>query len=152
MNIKRREFLKRSALGMSGVLAGVQLAGAGESAPGNFDPYDKVQLGKTKLKLSRFCLGTGVRGGNRQSNQTRMGKEKFEALIRGSHERGVEVFDLADLYGTHPFLIPALNGIQRDKFSIITKIWFQPGGIPEPERPDADAVVQRFLKEIKTDY
>jgi predicted aldo/keto reductase-like oxidoreductase len=35
---------------------------------------------------------------------------------------------------------------------VITKIWFRPGGIPEKERPDANVVIERFLKEIGTDY
>src|SRR4029079_11318985 len=91
------------------------------------DPYETVKLGRTDLKMSRFCLGTGMTGGNRQSNHTRMGKEKLEALIRGAHERGTKVFDLADLYGTHPYVIPALKGIPRDQFIIISKIWWRPG-------------------------
>ncbi len=155
MMIKRREFLKRSALGLGGMLAGVQLAGAAETpsrAAAPFDPYQPVPLGKTGLKVSRFCLGTGMRGGGRQSNHTRMGKEKLQVLIRGAYDRGVAMFDLADLYGTHPYLMPALKGVPRDKFAIVTKIWWSGGGIPEPERPDADVVVQRFLKEIGTDY
>jgi aryl-alcohol dehydrogenase-like predicted oxidoreductase len=152
MKIKRRDFLKHSAVGVSSVLAGVSFARAQETKTSYFDPFEMVQLGKSKLKVSRFCLGTGVHGGNRQSNATRMGKEKFEALIRGAHERGIGTFDLADLYGTHPFVLPALNGIPRDRLTIVTKIWFQGGGIPEPERPDADVVIQRFLKEIGTDY
>jgi aryl-alcohol dehydrogenase-like predicted oxidoreductase len=97
-------------------------------------------------------LGTGMKGGNRESNHTRMGKEKFEALIRESNDRGVNTFDLADLYGTHPYVVPALRGIQRDKYEVITKIWFRDGGIPETDRPDADVVIERFLKELKTDY
>lgn len=152
MNIKRRQFIKQSALGVGGLLAGVGMARATESAPSTYDPYEVVPLGKTGLKVSRFCLGTGVHGGNRQSNATRMGKEKFEALIRGAHERGVGMYDLADLYGTHPYLIPSLKGISRDKLTIVSKIWFRPGGIPDKERPDADVVVNRFLKEIGTDY
>src|SRR5436190_15721221 len=152
MNIKRREFLKRSALSVSVLMAGAQLARSSDTASTRFDPYEKVPLGKTKLKVSRFCLGTGVHGGNRQSNATRMGKEKFEALIQGAYERGVRAFDLADLYGTHPFLVPALKSIPRRDYHVITKIWFRSGGIPEKERPDADIVLQRFLKEIQTDY
>jgi aryl-alcohol dehydrogenase-like predicted oxidoreductase len=81
-----------------------------------------------------------------------MGKEKFDALLQGAHERGVRLYDLADLYGTHPYLLPALKGVPRDSIGIISKIWFRRGGIPDPERPDADVVVQRFLKEIGTDY
>jgi aryl-alcohol dehydrogenase-like predicted oxidoreductase len=152
MTIPRREFLKRSALGVGGVLAGLTAPRATEPKSGNFDPYEPVILGKSGLKVSRFCLGTGVHGGKRQSNHTRMGKEKFEALVQGAHERGVGLYDLADLYGTHPFLIPALKGIRRDSYAIVSKIWFRPGGIPDAERPDADIVVQRFLKEIGTDY
>ncbi len=150
--MKRREFLKHSALGVGGLLAGLPL-GRAESVPGGcYDPYETVQLGRTGLKVSRFCMGTGVHGGNRESNATRMGKDKFEGLLRAAHERGVSMFDLADLYGTHPFVVPALKGLARDRFTLVTKIWFRPGGIPEPERPDADVVVRRFLKEIGTDY
>jgi len=154
MKLKRREFLKQSALGVGSVMAGAayRLTAAGESKPRVFDPYQPVQLGKTKLKFSRVCLGTGVHGGNRQSNQTRMGKDKFEELIKGSYDRGVRIFDLADLYGTHPFLLPAFKGLPRDNFMIISKIWWRPGGIPEKERPDADVVIPRFLKELGTDY
>lgn len=152
MKIQRREFLKRSALGVGSVLAGVQLSRATETKPACFDPYEAVTLGQSKLKVSRFCLGTGVHGGNRQSNATRMGKEKFEALIRGAHERGIGLYDLADLYGTHPFLLPALKGIPRDRIAIVSKIWFRQGGIPDQDRPDADVVIHRFLKEIGTDY
>jgi aryl-alcohol dehydrogenase-like predicted oxidoreductase len=93
-----------------------------------------------------------MRGGNRESNHTRLGKAQFETLLREANDRGVNTFDLADMYGTHPYVVPALKGIQRDKFDVITKIWFRPGGIPEPERPDADVCVERFLREVKTDY
>lgn len=102
--------------------------------------------------MSRVIMGTGVRGGNRQSNHTRMGKEKCEALMRDAFERGVRGYDLADMYGTHPFVVSALKSIPRKDYAVITKIWFRPGGIPEPERPDADVCVERFLKEINTDY
>ena len=152
MNIKRREFLAQSALGLGGVLLGAPLLAKAEAPVKFFDPFEPVPLGKTKLKFSRVVLGTGMRGGHRESNQTRMGKEKFEGLIRDSFDRGVKVFDLADLYGTHPYVIPALKGIQRDRFQVISKIWWDKGGIPEVERPDADVCVERFLRELKTDY
>jgi aryl-alcohol dehydrogenase-like predicted oxidoreductase len=151
MRIQRREFLKRSALGVTGMLVGGSVVRAAQPKGARFDPFEAVPLGKSSLKLSRVCMGTGVRGGGRASNQTRLGKEKFETLIKGAYERGVRVFDLADLYGTHPYLLPALKGIPRDDYAIISKIWFRPGGIPEPERPDADVVVERFLKELGTD-
>jgi len=152
MKIKRREFLKRSALGVSGMLVATRMGQAVETKVGKFDPYESVPLGKSNLKLSRVCMGTGVRGGNRQSNQTRMGKEAFTTLIQGAYERGVRLFDMADLYGTHPFLIPALKDIPRRDYAIISKIWWRPGGIPDKDRPDADVVIPRFLKELGTDY
>lgn len=152
MKIQRREFVKRSALGLGGILAGVPLAKAAEAKPAFFDPYQTVSLGRTGIKMSRVCQGTGMSGGMRQSNQTRLGKEKFEALLYGGYERGVRTYDLADLYGTHPYLLPALKGIPRDKITIITKVWPHRGSLPETERPPVDVTVTRFLKEIGTDY
>jgi predicted aldo/keto reductase-like oxidoreductase len=148
----RRNFLKRSAAAAGALAVAPTFAFAAENTRGRFDPYETVKLGKTDLKWSRLCMGTGVRGGNRQSNHTRMGKQNFEQLIRDAYERGIRVFDLADMYGTHPFVVPALQKIPRQDYAIITKIWFRQGGIPEKERPDADVVIERFLKEIKTDY
>ena len=152
MKIKRREFLAKSALGLGGALLGAPLLARAEPTAKPFDPFERVPLGKTKLTFSRVVLGTGMRRGHRESNQTRLGKEKFEGLIRESFDRGVRVFDLADLYGTHPYVIPALKGISRDRFQVISKIWWNKGGIPEPERPDADVVVERFLRELNSDY
>jgi aryl-alcohol dehydrogenase-like predicted oxidoreductase len=144
--------VKRSVIGIGGILAGVPLTNAAESKPACFDPYETVLLGQTEIKVSRFCLGTGMRGYNRESDHTRMGKRKFEALLQGAYDRGIRVFDLADLYGTHPYLLPALKGIPRDKYTIITKVWLYPGGLQESERPGAEVSVSRFLKEIGTDY
>ncbi len=152
MKTNRRQFLARTSLGLGGALLAPQLLGETKPASVAFDPYEPVAIGRTKLKFSRCLLGTGAKGWERQSNHTRLGKEKFETLIRESHDRGVNTFDLADLYGTHPYVTPALKGIQRDKFQVITKIWFNDGGIPEQERPDADVCVERFLREMKTDY
>lgn len=152
MKMKRREFLARSIAGMGGLLLGAGCLDTARRKPATFDPYERVPLGKTKIKVSRVGFGTGMRGGNRQSNQTRLGKEKFEALLRASYERGVRLFDLADLYGTHPYVARALRKMPRKDYVISSKIWWRRGGIPEKERPDADVVVNRFLKELNTDY
>ena len=152
MKMKRREFLARSIAGVGGLLLGSGCIDAARQKAGTFDPYERVPLGKTKIKVSRTGFGTGMRGGRRQSNQTRLGKEKFEALLRTSYERGVRLFDLADLYGTHPYLASALSKMPRKDYVISSKIWWRGGGIPEKERPDADVVVKRFLKELNTDY
>lgn len=152
IKIKRRKFLVQTAAGFGGVLIGTNLGQSSPSDSNTFNPYERVLLGKTGLMVSRIGLGTGTRGSRRESNHTRLGKEKFSYLLRHAYDRGVRLFDLADLYGSHPYLIPALDGLPRDAYTIVTKIWFRRGGIPEPDRPPADQVVKRFLKEINTEY
>ncbi len=157
MKIARRHFLKSSALGVGGLMLGAVPTLHAEALTPSPDgaklsSYDTITLGKTGIKTSRVSMGTGVRGGNRESNHTRMGAENAHKLIRDLFERGVRSFDLADLYGTHPLVPAALDGVPRDRYTVCSKIWWRPGGIPEKERPDADVVVTRFLKELKTDY
>jgi aryl-alcohol dehydrogenase-like predicted oxidoreductase len=152
MKIPRREFIGKSALGVGGLMLGAALPSLAASEAANFDPYEIVPLGKTGLKVSRVCIGTGSYGFMRSSNQTRLGRKNFEALLRGAYDRGIRMFDMADAYGSHPYLIPALKGIPRNHFVAVTKIWRGAGNLPESERPDADVVVARFLEEIQTDY
>ena len=152
MKIRRREFIRQSLAGVGGLMAGSNLLRGAEEKPKHFEPFETVTLGQTKLKVPLVGFGTGFNGWLRSSNQKRLGAEKLTALIRGAYERGVRLFDMADLYGTHPYLIPALKEIPRKKFKIVSKIWWNKGGIPEKERPDPGVVVQRFLKELKTDY
>jgi len=152
MKIQRRTFLKQSALGVGGLLIGAQLRAAETPAPKFFDPYAPVPLGKTNLKFSRVCMGTGSHGSFRQSNQTRLGRENFQKLLRDAYERGVRTFDLADLYGSHSYLPPALTGLSRDSYQLISKVWWEDGSLPEPDRPAPQIVVERFLRELKTDY
>ena len=116
MEMKRREFLTRSIAGAGGLLLGTRFAEAGVRKGGKCDPYERVPLGKTKIKVSRVGFGTGMRGGGRQSNHTRMGQEKFNALARGCYERGIRLFDVADMYGTHPYLAVALKEMPRKDF------------------------------------
>lgn len=152
MGMKRREFLARSIAGMGGLLLGPRCISSAGQKSANFDPYERVPLGKTKIMVSRVGFGTGMRGSRRQSNQTRLGKEVFEGLLRASYERGVRLFDAADLYGSHPYIAEALKKMPRKDYAIVSKIWWRRGGIPEPERPNADVVVERFCKELNTDY
>lgn len=158
MRIGRREFLESIAVGAGGLVLGCN----GKPTPPPpvtcmlppvpFDPYEMVPLGKTGLKLSRVGIGTGMKGWKRASNQTRLGAEGFTKLVRGAYDRGIRWFDLADLYGSHPFFAASMKGVDRSSYTIVSKIWWKPNGIPEPERPDADVVVKRFLGELKTDY
>jgi aryl-alcohol dehydrogenase-like predicted oxidoreductase len=117
-----------------------------------FDAYETVTIAHTKIETSLVGLGTGMRGWMRKSDQTRLGQAGFTKLVRGALERGVRCFDLADLYGSHPFFAKAMKPVKRDKYTILTKIWWKPKGVPDRDRPDADVMVGRFLKELQTDY
>jgi len=95
-------------------------------------------------------MGTGFSGYNRSSNITRAGVA--ESIIKQAYEKGLRYFDCADSYGTHTYTATALKSFPRESYTLCSKIWVSQGGIPEPERPNADAVVDRFRKELNTDY
>jgi predicted aldo/keto reductase-like oxidoreductase len=118
--------------------------------PVTYDPFQKVTLGKTGIKTTLLGMGTGFSGYNRSSNITRAGVA--ESIIRQAYEKGIRYFDCADSYGTHPFTAAALKGIPRENYALGTKMWVTEGGIPEKERPDSEVVVDRFRKELNTDY
>ena len=108
------------------------------------DPFQTVTLGKTGIKTTLLGMGTGFSGYNRSSNITRAGVA--ESVIRSAYEKGIRFFDCADSYGTHPFAAAALKGIARENYTLSSKIWVGQGGIPEPDRPDANVVIDRFRK------
>lgn len=121
-----------------------------EPVVGNNDPLQTVTLGKTGIKTTLLGMGTGFSGYMRSSNITRAGVA--ESIIRSAYDKGIRYFDCADSYGTHSFTAAALKGVPREKYVIGTKMWVADGGIPEKERPDASVVIDRFRKELNTDY
>ena len=152
MEYSRRRFLGTAAAGMGAMLLNAQFSGAAPVLAGNYDPYDKVTLGKTGITTTRLSFGSGMRGSNRQSDTTRLGYEAAVKFVRELYERGVRMYDLADLYGTHAIVSDALKIYPRKDYVLFTKIWFARGAIPEAERPDAETLVARFLRELQTDY
>ncbi len=114
------------------------------------DPFRKVSLGKSGIRTTFLGMGTGFSGYNRSSSITRAGVA--ERVIRSAYEKGIRYFDCADSYGTHPFVAAALKDIPRENYTLGTKIWVTPGGIPEKERPEAKILIDRFRKELKTEY
>jgi len=151
-NITRRQFLTTTvAVGAGSVLLGRSALGfPAQTAILSSDPLQIVSLGKSGIKTTLLGMGTGFSGYNRSSNITRAGVA--ESVIHAAYEKGIRFFDCADSYGTHPFTAAALKDYPRESYTLSSKIWVGPGGIPEPERPDADVVVDRFRKELKTDY
>ena len=145
--VNRRRFL-RSAAGATLALSGLRSIAAAEdekTAPVKRGPTDRVPLGKTGITLSRVGFGTGTRGYHRQSNQTKLGFEKFVKLLRHAFDAGVRFFDCADLYGSHLYVREALRSIPRDQVTILTKIWWRHGESPK-------TIVERFREELATDY
>jgi len=150
-NLTRRQFVTSISAGAGSVLLGkAVLALPGNSKVSSINPFKIVSLGKTGIKTTLLGMGTGFSGYNRSSNITRAGVA--EPLIRQAYEKGIRFFDCADSYGTHPFTAAALKGIPRESYTLSSKIWLSQGGIPEPDRPDADIVIDRFRKELNTDY
>lgn len=149
--ITRRQFIAAIAAGTGTIILAPAAGAINPSARRvSTDPFHKIVLGKTGIKTSLLGMGTGFNGGSRSSAITRAGVA--ESVIRYAFDKGIRFFDCADTYGTHPYTLKALKDIPREKYTLSTKIWVLNGGIPEPERPDANIVVDRFRKELNTDY
>jgi predicted aldo/keto reductase-like oxidoreductase len=138
-NITRRHFLRSSAAAM-GALTGVHVFAQEQNAKRS--ATDWVTLNKSGVKVTRLGMGTGTNGG---SVQRTLGQEKFTALVRHAYDRGVRFFDTADNYQIHDMVAKALEGIDRETYAIQTKMNFH-------REPDAWKNIDRFRKELKTDY
>lgn len=163
----RRRFVQTNLQIAASVAAGQAAAGQAANAMTTGDnddssgppppPPGEVTLGGAGITMSRLGIGTGTKGGERQSNQTRQGFERLTALFRHAYDRGITFFDLADLYGSHVYFREALRHIPREKATILTKVWWKYDGpvdqthLPH-RRQDAEATLERFRHELDTDY
>ena len=121
-------------------------AGASERIiRGSMTPTSQVSLGKSGLRVSMVGIGTGSIGWGHRSNQTQLGQSEFTRLMRYAFDRGINFFDLADSYGSHPYFVEAMSGVSRDRYVIQTKT---DNRDPRGAREDID----RFLRELRTDY
>jgi aryl-alcohol dehydrogenase-like predicted oxidoreductase len=142
--MNRRHFLQQS-----GITAGL-------AAFHNF-PYhlyagtkknasDRVKLGPMNVELSRLAMGTGTNGVGGSSNQTKkMGVQGMADLFRAAYDNGLNFWDSADQYGTHPHLKAALKTIPREKVVILSKTH---ASTAKEMRADLD----RFRTELGVDY
>ena len=106
---------------------------------------DIVILGKTGIKVSRLAMGTGTHGFNHRSNQTEdLGIKGLADLLYAAYEQGINFWDSADQYGTHPHLKEALKQVPREKIVILTKT---KATTADEMKSDLD----RFRKELGTD-
>jgi aryl-alcohol dehydrogenase-like predicted oxidoreductase len=151
VKLTRRQFVSTFTVGAGSVLIGkAALASQPYEPEFSSDALKVVRLGNSGLKTTLLGMGTGFSGYNRSSNITRAGIA--ESIIRQAYEKGIRYFDCADSYGTHSYAASALKSFPRENYTLCSKIWVSQGGIPEPERLSADVLVDRFRKELKTDY
>jgi aryl-alcohol dehydrogenase-like predicted oxidoreductase len=151
MNMHRRSFVRALSLGTAHLLfTGPLYAGCSKYIATN--PVQKVKLGNSGIETSLIGFGTGIKAHNRSSFLNRQDKNKSLDLLHHAIDSGIRFFDCADSYGTHDLVAEALQKANRSDFTLSTKMWVMKGGIPEEERPDADIVVDRFRKELNTDY
>ncbi len=150
--LNRRGFIKTTA---GAALVAPMMAGAAEAELPKITaqlPTDMVKLGQSGLTCNFLALGTGMSGYRRSSALTRMGEEKAHAVIRHAVDKGIAFMDMADLYGTHPFVKTALKAVDRSKLFYLTKIWHRPNDAWADASGGAMAEVDRFRKELNTDY
>ena len=145
MSLTRRDFMTQSAAAVGALAAGQLLGYAAEEKPKLKSGADQVVLGKTGIKTSLLGMGTGTTGYNKSSNQTRMGQEKFTKLVRHAYDKGITYIDSADMYGSHPYVRKAIEGLNRDKLFILSKTRASTAG-------QAKEDIERFRKELGTDY
>lgn len=147
--INRRKFIYTSAVGLTGYAA---ISAAGIASQG-FTPatakVDQIKLGKTGLTVSRIAMGTGSIGGNRQSNQTRLGLANFVKMAHHAYDRGIHFFDTADTYGSYPFVKEVFKEVPREKVTLLGKMWtYNDPATSEP----VEKALDRFRLESGCDY
>lgn len=135
---------------MAGLSATVGSGMAGAASAPTDAIVGKVALGNSGLSVSRMAMGTGTVGMGRSSNQTRLGMAKFVKLARRAYERGVRFYDMADGYGSHPYVGEAIKNIPREHIVLLSKIWTQEPGSDRIEA--VEKTLDRFRREVGTEY
>jgi len=151
-NCSRRRFIT-AALAGAGVVAarpGWLAQPVARAAGGKRAATDIVTLGKTGIKTTRLAQGTGWNGTGRSSAHTRLGEKTFDALIHHGLDGGVRFLDMADLYGSHPYVRHALDTRTRDNLVMLSKIWPR-SAYWNSASGGAIEEVNRFRKELKID-
>lgn len=149
--LNRRAFIRTGIAGMAGLafVHSSQAAVTGKLLPPGVE-VDKVKLGNTGLEVSRIAMGTGTVGYNKGSNQTRLGMENFVKLARHAYERGIRFYDMADGYGSMPYVGESIKSLPRENLILMSKIWTYEDGSERNE--PVSKTLDRFRKETGTDY
>ena len=144
--ISRRHFIQTGLIGAAVITSGFSSTVYANS---KITQIDKVKLGNTGIMVPRLAMGTGTHGGGQSSDFTRMGIDNWMKLARYAHERGVNFYDAADLYGSHQNVKAILKEVPREKATLLSKIWTR----PEKWNPDSPVkTLDRFRKETGSEY
>jgi len=143
----RRDFLRTGLTGAVVVSGSLSFLKAESNLPAK---VDMVDLGKTGLRVSRLAMGMGTNGWNHQSNQTRIGLEKFKLMVQAGFDRGIRFLDTADTYGSHIFVKEALKFLPREQLTVMTKIWTE--NLDWHPLQPVDQTIERIRQELQTDY
>jgi aryl-alcohol dehydrogenase-like predicted oxidoreductase len=138
---ERRRFLKHSAIAAAALGASALPIPAWAGAKAR-QARDRVVLGRSGLVVSRLAQGTGTFGVNQTSSQARkLGPDGVAELLRAGVDHGLNFWDMADSYGTHPCAREALKTVKREQVVIMSKSWSRDAATM---RADLD----RFRKEL----
>ena len=148
--MNRRKFIQTGLAGLAGLSTiGSKAMNLNFNLPETF-AVDQVALGNSGLIVSRIAMGTGTVGGNQASNQTRLGMEQFVKLAHHAYERGINFYDMADMYGSMPYVGNAIKSLPREKVILLTKMWTHEAGSDRIE--PVEKILDRFRLEAGTDY
>lgn len=141
--MKRRTFIRNTLAGSALLSAFPYEALALEK---KLYPHDRVKLGNTGIEMSRMAMGTGTNGFGGASDQTRrLGIKGISDLLMAAFDDGINFWDTADQYGSHPHVGGALKKVKREEVVILTK---SNSTTYEDMKKDLD----RFRLELGTDY
>ena len=148
--INRRKFIKTGALGLAG-LSVLQsgLAGTSFRVPPNI-AVGKVKLGNCGITVSRIAMGTGTRGYNNSSNMTRAGMDHFKKLAHHAYEHGIYFYDMAEGYGSMPYVGESIKTLPRENVVLLTKMWTHENGSNEVQSVSDN--IDRYRKQLGSDY
>jgi len=96
--------------------------------------------------MSRMAMGTGTHGFGGASNQTRqLGIKGVSDMLRAAYDDGINFWETADQYGSHPHVGEALKKVNREEVVILTKT-------NSKTYEDVKKDLDRFRIELGTDY
>ena len=141
--MKRRTFIRNTLAGSALLTAFPYEALALEE---KLYPHDRVKLGNTGIEMSRMAMGTGTNGFGGASNQTRqLGIKGVSDMLRAAFDDGINFWETADQYGSHPHVGEALKKVKREEVVILTKT-------NSKTYEDVKKDLDRFRIELGTDY